>query len=206
MYLLQVLSDDKTSEITSLISLTSAYQSLPSTIPTQLTSLLHKTALSHHTRRFSNPTYAGLITSLTAETTSNRPHTREPSGGRPNSRAETYNSPPAFALPPSASGDTLTLRSQLLRFLPPPPDAPPSRHGYLLMIEEVLGKYWNVEKDWGRDDDWRRASSGGLEGSEGDWVYLVTPFVCCLTRSAGVFLAFQKFMERISMIIAFSLI
>ena len=65
------------------------------------------------------------------------------------------------------------------------------------MLEEILGKFWNAEEQRGRDDEWRRANSWGLQGSETDWVYLVTPFVCCLTRPVAVFLAFQKLMDRL---------
>jgi len=191
MYLLDVLSSDKTSEITSLISLNSSYQSLPSRLPSNLTSLILKTALAHHTHRFFNPTYAGLISSITSKP----PSSRESSGMIPTIQ-DTRN-PPAFAIPPCESEDTLTLRSQYVRFLPPPPSSPPARDEYLTMVEEVLGKFWSTEKDKGRDEEWRRTGSGGMDGTERDWVYLVTPFVCCLTRPMAVFLGFQRLVERL---------
>lgn len=196
MYLLDVLSSDKTSEITSLISLNASYQALSSKLPSSATSLMLKTALAHHTHRFFNPIYASLISSITSETPTTK-HIRETSTKSPNIAAENYQPPPPFALPPSDSEDTLTLRSQYVRFLPPPPTTPPTRHGYLSMVEEVLGKYFNAEKEEGRDEEYRREISGGLEGTEKDWVYLVTPFVCCLTRPVAVFLGFQRFMERL---------
>jgi hypothetical protein len=91
--------------------------------------------------------------------------------------------------------ETLTLRSQYGRFLPPPPSTPPSRQAFLAEVEEVLGKFWNAEKEQKRDGEWRRRQTG-LDGSEKDWVWLVTPFVCCLTRPMAVFLGFQKLMHR----------
>lgn len=66
------------------------------------------------------------------------------------------------------------------------------------MLEEVLGKFWNAENLEGRDDEWRKDDAGGFEGSEKDWVYLCTPFVCCLSRPVGVFLGFKSLMERMS--------
>lgn len=66
-----------------------------------------------------------------------------------------------------------------------------------MMVEEVLGKFWSTEKDKGRDEEWRRTGSGGMDGTERDWVYLVTPFVCCLTRPMAVFLGFQRLVERL---------
>lgn len=201
MYLLNVLSEDKTSEITSLINLNASYKSLLSSLPSNVTSLLLKTALAHHTHRFFNPTYAGLISSITAEPPpASQTHIRESSTKSLNIQSDPYNPTPSFALPPSDSEDALTLRSQFIRFLPPPPSSPPSRHGYLTMLEEVLGKFWNAEKQQGRDEEYRRKVSRGLEGSEKDWVYLVTPFVCCLTRPVAVFLALSKLMQRIGMI------
>ena len=67
MYLLKVLSADKTSEITSIMNLNQQYASLSTSLPPDLQGLLTRTTLEHHTRRFDNPTYAGLINSLTAE-------------------------------------------------------------------------------------------------------------------------------------------
>ncbi len=263
MYLLNVLSEDKTAEITSLIVLRKKYSSLSAHLPSHLTSLLLKTALEHHTKRFDNPTYAGLITSITAEPTVTPSLTvpRDP-GGRnvsallrtlssigmaspvvgpqaypastinsmlpppissntsisssssPKTLPNQSNPPPPFNLPltysqpqsaPShretetsnSEDDTnLTLRPQ--SFLPPPPSKPPSRHAFLSLMEEVLGKFWNSETNEGRDDEWRiRVLGGGLEGSEKDWVYLCTPFVCCLSQPIAVYCGFQKLMERI---------
>jgi len=176
MYLLSVLSSDRTAEITFLLSLNSSYSTLPSSLPSIAVSNIHRTALAHHTHRFYNPTYAGLITSLTAETSKptqvkeNAPKKDQPS--QPNNQDE-------------AAG---TLRSQYGRFLPPPPTSPPTRHAYLSTLEEVLGKYYNEEQ------------SGGSRTPEDEvnWVYLATPFVCCYARPVAVFLAFQKLMERIS--------
>ena len=91
--------------------------------------------------------------------------------------------------------ETLTLRSQYGRFLPPPPTTPPSRQAFLAEVEEVLAKFWQAENDAGRDAEWRRRKNG-TEGSEKEWVWLVTPFVCCLTRPVAVFLGFQGLMQR----------
>jgi len=180
MYLLSVLSSDRTAEITFLLSLNSSYSTLPSQLPSVAVSNIHRTALAHHTHRFYNPTYASLITSLTAENsklTQTRDVPKSKTGGdqplQPSNQDE-------------AAG---TLRSQYGRFLPPPPTSPPSRHSYLSTLEEVLGKYYNEEK-----------SSGMIpsQADEVNWVYLATPFVCCFARPVAVFLAFQKLMERIS--------
>lgn len=59
----------------------------------------------------------------------------------------------------------------------------------------MLGKFWNAEKEAGRDDEWRREATK-IEGTEKDWIPLVTPFVCCYTRPVAVFMGFQKLMER----------
>ncbi|WVO16191.1 hypothetical protein L204_103862 [Cryptococcus depauperatus] len=219
LYLLGVLSEDKTSEITSLIALNTSYQSLPYHIPSALTSLILKAALNHHTKRFRNETYADLITSITAE----HPTTREGSKGTsvrpgvfvgikiPNDNADPSRGPPAkpsgHHMRPSISlqsetlsdsmEDTNTLHSQLSRILPKPPSSPPTRHFFLSMLEEVLSKFWNAEKAAGRNDEQRRVEAGGIEGSEADWVYLCTPFVCVLSRPVGVFLAFQSLMGRL---------
>jgi hypothetical protein len=91
--------------------------------------------------------------------------------------------------------ETLTLRSQYGRFLPPPPTTPPSRQAFLAEVEEVLAKFWHAENDAGRDGEWRRRRTG-VDGSEREWVWLVTPFVCCLTRPVAVFLGFQGLMHR----------
>jgi hypothetical protein len=177
MYLLSVLSSDRTAEITFLLSLNSSYSTLPSSLPSIAVSNIHRTALAHHTHRFYNPTYAGLITSLTAENSKpaqvkeNVPKSKD-QPAQPNNQDE-------------AAG---TLRSQYGRFLPPPPTSPPTRHAYLSTLEEVLGKYYNEAK----------AAGPPTPGEEVDWVYLATPFVCCYARPVAVFLAFQKLMERIS--------
>lgn len=181
MYLLSVLSSDRTAEITFLLSLNSSYSTLPSSLPSIAVSNIHRTALAHHTHRFYNPTYAGLITSLTAEN-SKSTQVKE---NVPKSKDQ----PPQPNNQDEAAG---TLRSQYGRFLPPPPTSPPSRHAYLSTLEEVLGKYYNEEK-----------SGGVIPSSEDElnWVYLATPFVCCYARPVAVFLAFQKLMERISTIL-----
>ncbi|RSH87357.1 hypothetical protein EHS25_003266 [Saitozyma podzolica] len=234
LYLLNVLSEDRTSEITSVFALSSYYSSLPSTVPTPIATLFLKTALAHHTHRFFNPTYASLISSLTAEQTpsaspapfgpardklvspaggtSNVPRGSPPisgqrmppppsisslmppptsTGGSPNMPASNRAAPP----PLDMDTDGLTIRSQYMRFLPPPPSTPPSRQTYLSTVEEVLGKFWNAEKEAGRDDEWRREATK-IEGTEKDWIPLVTPFVCCYTRPVAVFMGFQKLMER----------
>jgi hypothetical protein len=101
-------------------------------------------------------------------------------------------------MPPPAldvDDNALTIRSQYMRFLPPPPSSPPTRQAYLSTLEEVLGKFWNAEREAGRDDEWRRMTTK-VEGTERDWVWLVTPFVCCLTRPVAIFLGFQKLVDR----------
>ncbi|ORY34029.1 hypothetical protein BCR39DRAFT_518178 [Naematelia encephala] len=187
LYLLSVLVPDKTSEITSLLSLNSTYQALPLSMPSNLTSLLLKTALNHHTKRFFNPTYAGLISSITAE-----PETLS-SSTSPMFLAENHKPPPPLRL---SESDGTTLRSENTRLLPPPPSSPPSRHGYMSMMEEVLGKFYHAELARGHDEEYRRGSYG-LEDSERDWVYLATPFMCCLSRPVAVSLGFQKLMQRL---------
>ncbi|AFR92425.1 hypothetical protein J008_00298 [Cryptococcus neoformans] len=220
LYLLNVLSEDKTSEITSLISLDLSYKALSNSIPSHLASLLLKTALVHHTKRFRNETYADLITSITAEQpivketswTSSRPSilgvpkspgditTSSLTSPQNSSERQISASKGPATLPPDPTSEEVesfnTLRSQLSRILPKPPSTPPSRHGFLSMLEEVLGKFWNAENLEGRDDEWRKDDAGGFEGSEKDWVYLCTPFVCCLSRPVGVFLGFKSLMER----------
>ncbi|WVW83933.1 hypothetical protein I302_105956 [Kwoniella bestiolae CBS 10118] len=238
LYLLEVLSEDKTAEITSLLSLNTTYQALPHEIPSDLTASLMRIALGHHTKRFRSETYAGLISSLTAErqasTTSNKGkekqgHSQPSSGSRSfslNSSNEgrhsgvsplltsiEKNPPPPISLSPHGQDEGLdgnddednlnTLRSQLSRILPPPPNAPPSRHHYISIIEEVLGKYYNAETLLGKHNNENHRGKGdryyyGDEHEDkGDWIYLVTPFICVLSRPVGVFLGFQKLMERL---------
>lgn len=188
MYLLSVLSSDRTAEITFLLSLNSSYSTLPSSLPSHVISNIHQTALAHHTRRFYNPTYAGLITSLTAETPDSPPQAL-----RPHLHLQSHHSSSSSNAKEQSTQQSQqsqqTLRSQYGRFLPPPPTSPPTRHAYLSTLEEVLGKYWNEEKDAGRKIE---------DGEERNWVYLATPFVCCYARPVAVFLAYQKLMERMS--------
>lgn len=217
LYLLNVLSEDKTTEITTIMALASTYQLLSSSLPSTITSLLLKTALQHHTRRFFNPTYADLISSLTAESPTHsgpidapnkfqaQPYTQ--GNGITNqstSLTHTHNQngstsglagSNSFGSGSIDIDETLTLRSQYGRFLPPPPTTPPTRQAFLAEVEEVLGKFWHAENDAGRDGEWRRRRTG-IDGSEREWVWLVTPFVCCLTRPVAVFLGFQGLMQR----------
>jgi glucan-binding YG repeat protein len=204
MYLLSVLSSDRTAEITFLLSLNSSYSTLPSSLPSIAVSNIHRTALAHHTHRFHSPTYAGLITSLTAEVYPTQPKSITTSQGKDGTLSSKTNSQTKASSQtqnqqqsnPQGQGqnqeDSGTLRSQYGRFLPPPPTSPPSRHAYLSTLEEVLGKYYNVEKAAGR------LQQGQTQKEEVEWVYLATPFVCCYARPVAVFLAFQKLMERIS--------
>lgn len=194
MYLLDVLSADKTQEITSILNLSTLYQTISTSLPSHLTSLITQTALEHHTRRFFNPTYAHLITSLTAETTSSSDkisNTRDTITNSPNLSTDTRHT----AQTKNEDGELNTIRSQYSRFLPPPPSSPPSRSGFISMVLEVLGKYHNMRRAKNEDEETRRELSG-LDDSERDWVYLVSPFVCCLTRPAAVCLGFEKLMER----------
>ena len=217
LYLLNVLSEDKTTEITTIMALASTYQLLSSSLPSTITSLLLKTALQHHTRRFFNPTYADLISSLTAESPTHsgpidapnklqaQPYTQ--GNGITNqstSLTHTHNQngstsglagSNSFGSGSIDIDETLTLRSQYGRVLPPPPTTPPTRQAFLAEVEEVLGKFWHAENDAGRDGEWRRRRTG-IDGSEREWVWLVTPFVCCLTRPVAVFLGFQGLMQR----------
>lgn len=226
MYLLSVLSSDRTAEITFLLSLNSSYSTIPPALPSRAVSTIHRTALSHHTHRFYNPTYAKLITSLTAESrleggsstggyaSTSKDQSIAPAGARSKSKTSTSDSQSqsqsSFQAQSQSQAQTQasqsqssrtteddasgTLRSQYGRFLPPPPTSPPSRHAYLSTLEEVLGKYYNVEKEAGR-----LAPPGQIQGQgeEVNWVYLATPFVCCFARPVAVFLAFQKMMDRI---------
>ena len=212
MYLLRVLSADKTSEISSIINLNTQYQAIPSVLPPDLQALLTKTALAHHTRRFSHPTYANLISSLTAENptgaslgspaaaagtghsglgasirqpsapftepsrgasdtgahsrastilsgtghsreTSTRAHTREfsatssrGSSDHPLERSEKTererernDRPERTSSVSRADESVTTLRSQVSRFLPPPPSGPPTRQAYLAVLMEAFG-------------------------------------------------------------------
>lgn len=274
MYLLNVLSEDKTSEITTVMALSSSYALLPSSLSSSLSTVLLKTALKHHTHRFYNPTYAGLISSLTAEPgvetqgpdrgrdvsgkhlssipagvtgtipsgsggrsdggsgANRQPGTLSstsssgsvptgsnksaPGGGilanspiltSSNAQTLTYNnkldpssipskpSIPIVKTSPVPADETQTLRTQYGRFLPQPPTSAPSRHSYLAFLDEVLGKFYHSEREEGRDGEYRRRKAQ-LERSEEEWVWLVTPFMCCLTRPVAVYLGFQKFMER----------
>ena len=196
MYLLDVISEDKTSEITSLIKLNSTYQSLPSNLPANIASRIIKTALAHHTHRFVNPNYAGLISSITSEIIPWASQTHE-LNSKSTESLDNQDLGSTSHLTFSQSEPGLALRPQYVRFLPPPPTSPPTRHDYLSILEEVLGKFWNAEKERGRDEQWRRSVSYGLEGGEKYWVYLFTPFVCCLSRPAAVFLGFQRLMHRL---------
>lgn len=201
MYLLGVLSPDKTQEITSILNLINQYQALPTTLPSHLTSILTQTALAHHTRRFFNPTYAGLITSLTAENGSlpsinnEKSHSRDTTSNSSitNSNPSTETKNPTKG---SEEGELNTIRSQYSRFLPPPPSSPPTRNGFISTVLEVLGKYHNTQLNKGRNSGSRRMGSG-VTDSEMDWVYLVTPFVCCLSRPGAVYLGFEKIMDRL---------
>ncbi|ORX36671.1 hypothetical protein BD324DRAFT_460250 [Kockovaella imperatae] len=289
LYLLKVLSADKTSEITSIISMNSLYQSLESDLPSDLQILLTKTALAHHARRFHQPTYAGLISSITAESSrgSNNSKTsaqsagnglkmnttpaqpfdqgnngagswmgNEPSSSSNRSRGSTVasQSRPSGSTSQGHSRDpsgrvhvleqfsstasqrstdhptdkserserserverqdrvqrqdwiertnvgpvddgTTTLRSQVSRFLPPPPTTPPTRQAYLSTLIEVFGKYHNSQRAKGKDRETRRLSSG-LDDTEANWVYLATPFICCLSRPTAIYLGFEKLAER----------
>lgn len=169
MYLLGVLKADKTAEMTNLKSLRVTYSELASSLPPPLASLLLHTALAHHTRRFESPTYDSLISSLTAEQAWPRV---KPS---PAIIAAQRDNPPALALEDTFWGKG---------FLVPPPSGPPSRHAYMSIMEEVLGKYYNAKNGEGPPAK--------------DWVYLATPFVCCLSRPIAVFYAFEKLTERMS--------
>lgn len=224
MYLLGVMSSDKTSEMTLLKTLRTAYQDLPSSLPSDLASLILQTALAHHTRRFENPTYEHLISTLTSESTppwsgpgstaslggpaSRIPASNRPSAASPNLKAGANNAPP----PMSLDDGTMAFRVKSGGgFLIPAPTQAPSRHAYIAMVEEVLGKYWNskgcrhsqldMPPDGDRDSDEvgpRARWPEGMGPQPVDWVYLVTPFVCCLSRPIAVFYAFDKLAERLS--------
>lgn len=218
MYLLGVMSSDKTSEMTLLKTLRTAYQELPSSIPSDLASLLIQTALAHHTRRFENPTYESLISTLTSEPGGggyvssgylSAGASRLPSSNRstasPSLLPGSNQAPPPMAL----DDGTMAFRTKSAGgFLIPAPSAAPSRHAYLAMLEEVLGKYWYSQGAKGElDEDVEDADvavgprarwPAGVGPQPVDWVYLVTPFVCCLSRPIAVFYAFDKLAERLS--------
>ena len=217
LYLLGVLSSDKTTEISSLLEMNQSYRHLASSLPSGTTSLILKTALQHHLHRFSNPTYASLISSITAEpttaangqvavsapgsTTSGNADAVKPSSGMTKSTsqmalsASAPKAPSAVSTGPDTPGgehDTLTLRAQYMRLLPPPPTAPLTRHGYLSTLTEVLGRYYAAHYP---------LDAGLAELDLGDepkaWVYLATPFCCCFSRPIAVYLAFEALMDRI---------
>lgn len=239
MYLLGVLSEDKTSEMTLLKQLRVNYAALPSTLPSELTSLVLQTALAHHTRRFENPTYESLITALTAETSA-PPQAQSQSGqGQNGTRSSSVgtnsltsssilnnsyasssaytsysSSPPLTATnplnPPHLSLDDGSSAAMFRAkgFLIPTPSGPPSRHGYIGLIEEVLGKYWHASGCTPKPGDAEAEPDGdrsprpnwrpGEAPAPADWVYLATPFVCCLARPIAVFYGFENLMERMS--------
>ena len=161
MYLLEVLSEDKTSEISAVVALSQAYTSLNSTLPDHIADLIVKTAIIHHTRRL---------------TFSPSDHPRITTSSRPTSEYD--------------ESET-TLRAQLSRFLPPAPTSPPSLKAYLVSVEEVLGKLWN-QRIATEVDEPNAVNKRDVR----EWVPLVTPFVCCLTRPLAIFLGFQKLMDR----------
>jgi hypothetical protein len=92
---------------------------------------------------------------------------------------------------------SMTLRTQYSRFLPPPPNAPLSRSVYLGVLEEVLGKY----KAWRDSQGDEGEENGG--GGEKEWVWLITPFICCLSRPGAIFFGFQRLMERMGKLFSF---
>lgn len=223
MYLLGVLSEDKTSEMTLMKQLRVNYAALPSTLPSELTSLVLQTALAHHTRRFENPTYESLITALTAETSPPAPYQPAiaPTGSRSgwggiggsSYTAPLYNSPPVSGNnpvnpPPLSLDEGSSVMFRAKGFLIPPPSGPPSRHGYIALIEEVLGKYWHASGCKPEPGDAEAEPDGdhcprpnwkpGEAPAPADWVYLATPFVCCLSRPIAVFYGFEKLMDRMS--------
>lgn len=211
MYLLGVLSSDKTNEMTSLKILRTEYAALPSSLPSDLQSTLLQTALAHHTRRFESPTYESLITTLTSEQC--LPGSRASSLGPGSSLSmSTLSGAMSFSpnLPPGPQGapPPLSLEDGGMSwrgkgFLLPPPSAPPTRHAYLTLIEEVLGKYWHAagmpdDPDPHSDLQPRPAWAPGMPPAPADWVYLATPFVCVLSRPLAVFYSFEKLVDRLS--------
>ena len=96
--------------------------------------------------------------------------------------------PPAASAKRTAADEEETLRNQYSRFLPPAPTVAPSRAQYLSLVMEVLGKYYNADVE----------RSKRIAGDQvKDWVYLLTPFVCCLSRPVAMFLGFQRLVDRI---------
>jgi hypothetical protein len=230
MYLLDVLSADKTNEITLLKGLRTKYQALPASLPSELASVLLRTALTHHTRRFESPTYETLITSLTAERStpgsvaSSRSASLAPGHifpglpGLPGltgmalaQMSQVTTASPAPSAPPSTGAlESLDDPAGAWRgkgFLLPPPTAPPRRHVFMQMMEEVLGKYWHAAgcapertdgiAEAGGDYAPRPAWIAGDMPAPVDWVYLATPLMCCLARPIAVFFTFEKLFERI---------
>jgi len=221
MYLLGVLSSDKTNEISILKVLRAEYQALPSSLPSELASVLLRTALAHHTRRFESPTYETLITSLTAERASapgSRSGTVPPTSGALGALGQLGGGhghspvilPGANAVPPPMSiDDPSTMSWRGKGFLLPPPSAPPKRHVFMQMMEEVLGKYWHASGCSPQVTDLTAEVHGDLAPRPAwhtgdmpapvDWVYLATPFMCCLSRPIAVFFTFEKLLERMGM-------
>ncbi|KAL1406996.1 hypothetical protein Q8F55_006409 [Vanrija albida] len=208
MYLLGVLDSDKTSEMTSLKALRQEYNALPSTLPSDLASLLLKTALAHHNRRFESPTYESLISSITAEPTSGA---GTAANSAPGSRATSgYGITPLASLVAQASGTSPSPSSDDRGGsgpLVPPPTASPTRAQYLSLMEDVLGKYWHsadcqpssIEVAAGAGDSTgpRTRWLPGQPPAPADWVYLATPFVCCLARPMAVFYGFEALMDKL---------
>ena len=160
-------------------------------MPSSLTHLLTQAALAHHTKRFFNPTYAGLITSLTAEAPKSA---KDKSSGREGTQSVSMGS--RFGTTSNAKQDEneiSTLRSQYSRFLPPVSTTPPSRHTFMVTVLEVLGKYYHIQID----KKGKKKDVMAEQDSERDWVYLVTPFICCLSRPAAMCLGFEKLMDRL---------
>ncbi|RXK34924.1 hypothetical protein M231_07829 [Tremella mesenterica] len=164
MYLLEILSSDKTNESKSLVDLNESYQHLSSSLSSSITSVILKTALHHHLRRFSNPTYASLISSLTAEplppldSSPSQPPSIERDRVNANSSTDVTNSPNSnpnskspsqiltlsdgLNVPIVAKTDKANVQAQHMRLLPPPPTSPLTRQNYLTVIQEVIGKYY----------------------------------------------------------------
>lgn len=221
MYLLDVLSSDKTNEMTLLKSLRTEYLDLPSALPSELASVLLRTALAHLTRRFESPTYESLITNLTAERNNGSRSGSLPPVAGPGAgiMAQVGTGamhgpspvllPGAVTAPPPMGLDDGT-RDMAYRgkgFLLPPPNSPPKRHAFLGMMEEVLGKYWHASgcaptttdpvSEMTGDKQPRPKWHTGDMPAPVDWVYLATPFMCCLARPVAVFFTFEKLMEKL---------